>query len=299
MTPVARQALQAFPWPRQDEGIQQPTWTDEGFTTPSGLLGPALFADSGQSGWSDDLNRLLDEHGNEFHPITKASRSFALKALTSLPEGAVVLEIGSSSPGLIRFLASQRPDLAFIGSDYLASSSKGFLTGDPIVPFIQQNILAPTLPEQSVDAIILLNVLEHIEKHDAALRHIARLLRPGGLVHIEVPAGPNLLDFYDVQLQHFRRYTSGDLSRLADSCGLQIFSSGRIGRWAFLPFWCVKKWNRCFPPTAATRDLQVAKLNSATAISPLLKLLFFCDGILPLPCGIRCWATGRKSNRLG
>ena len=33
------------------------------------------------------------------------------------------------------------------------------------------------------------------------------MLKPGGVAVIEVPAGPELFDDYDRQLQHFRRYT--------------------------------------------------------------------------------------------
>ena len=41
-------------------------------------------------------------------------------------------------------------------------------------------------------AVVLLNVLEHIQDHEGALRQLYRILKPGGVVIIEVPAGPHL-----------------------------------------------------------------------------------------------------------
>jgi SAM-dependent methyltransferase len=53
------------------------------------------------------------------------------------------------------------------------------------------------LPDGSFDGVILLNVLEHIKEDAAALRQIARILKPGGIAAIEVPAGRGLYDIYD------------------------------------------------------------------------------------------------------
>jgi ubiquinone/menaquinone biosynthesis C-methylase UbiE len=57
-----------------------------------------------------------------------------------------------------------------------------------------------------VDAVTLLDVLEHVEE-DPTLSEIYRILKPGGICVISVPANPALWSQWDVVLHHKRRYT--------------------------------------------------------------------------------------------
>jgi len=73
------------------------------------------------------------------------------------------------------------------------------------------------------DSVILINVLEHIEDDNGALREIAgRLLRPGGRVVLWVPAFSLLYSDFDRRIGHYRRYRRPGLrTRLADA-GYQV-----------------------------------------------------------------------------
>lgn len=59
----------------------------------------------------------------------------------------------------------------------------------------------------SLDAVILSDVLEHVERDGEAIVAVARLLRPGGIVICTVPAHPWLWTHRDEFHHHFRRYT--------------------------------------------------------------------------------------------
>jgi 2-polyprenyl-3-methyl-5-hydroxy-6-metoxy-1,4-benzoquinol methylase len=63
------------------------------------------------------------------------------------------------------------------------------------------------------DCVFMLDVLEHLEDDDAALRRAHALLKPGGLGCFSVPALPVLYGHHDVMLGHHRRYTRRSLAR--------------------------------------------------------------------------------------
>lgn len=44
-----------------------------------------------------------------------------------------------------------------------------------------------TLPDNSVDAMLCINLLEHVEEPQQAVREAYRVLKPGGYLYIEVP----------------------------------------------------------------------------------------------------------------
>jgi len=62
------------------------------------------------------------------------------------------------------------------------------------------------------DAVVLLDVLEHLPEPDDLVREMSRVLRPGGAVIIMVPAGPELWSYWDEMHGHQRRYTKTTLT---------------------------------------------------------------------------------------
>ena len=64
------------------------------------------------------------------------------------------------------------------------------------------------------DAILYLDVLEHIEDDALELRHAAARLSPGGRVIVLSPAHPFLFSPMDATVGHFRRYTTARLRAL-------------------------------------------------------------------------------------
>ena len=75
-----------------------------------------------------------------------------------------------------------------------------------------------SLPFQSsrLDFITALDVLEHVHDDRKAVLEMARVLRPGGIVGITVPALPWLWSDWDEALHHVRRYTRQSLLSLFD-----------------------------------------------------------------------------------
>jgi hypothetical protein len=142
-------------------------------------------------------------------------------------------------------------------------------------------------------------VLEHIEHDDVAVAHCFRMLRPGGVLVVEVPAGPGLYDNYDRELMHFRRYRRQGLIKLATDAGFHVEEASHIGCLLYLPFWLSKKFNRT---RSADRQSEGSRVRQAIQSTSrfgalgrgIMQAEQFLSRYADLPIGIRCTAICRK-----
>lgn len=111
------------------------------------------------------------------------------------------------------------------------------------------------------DAVVCLNVLEHIADDRQALANMAKLLEVGGRLILYVPAHPFLYGSLDRHLLHYRRYSrQGILDLLSQSGFKPIYSrwmnlwgmpgwflNGKILRQSVLPVGQLRLYDRMFP----------------------------------------------------
>ena len=81
-----------------------------------------------------------------------------------------------------------------------------------------------TLPfaTDSFDLVCLFDTIEHIPDDARIMREVARVLTPGGLVLISVPAYQFLYANNDRVAQHHRRYDRGMLRAVIEQAGLRV-----------------------------------------------------------------------------
>jgi SAM-dependent methyltransferase len=79
-----------------------------------------------------------------------------------------------------------------------------------------------SVPDESAPFIFSLNVFEHIEDDEMAIRQIRQKLRSGGGFLLYVPAFQFLWSSLDDQVCHRRRYTKTSLRRLVQGAGFSI-----------------------------------------------------------------------------
>ena len=72
------------------------------------------------------------------------------------------------------------------------------------------------------DVMVGLDVFEHIEGDEAAFAEAFRILKPGGILVMSVPAFKSLWGPHDVALMHFRRYTKGELGQKLEKVGFKL-----------------------------------------------------------------------------
>lgn len=81
------------------------------------------------------------------------------------------------------------------------------------------------------DGLLALDVIEHLDDDQAAVRQLARLVRPRGVVIVSVPALPDLFSEYDRIQGHRRRYLPETIRTAFASTGLTIVQLFWWGAW--------------------------------------------------------------------
>jgi glycosyltransferase involved in cell wall biosynthesis len=90
-------------------------------------------------------------------------------------------------------------------------------------------------------AVTALDVLEHLDDDGLALRELARVVGPGGLVVIAVPAYQWAWSDHDVRLGHRRRYNRPQLVGVADAAGLEVLRCTHFHSWLTPIAWLVRR----------------------------------------------------------
>lgn len=81
------------------------------------------------------------------------------------------------------------------------------------------------LADNTVEVFMMLDVLEHVELERFALHEALRVLKPGGIGIVSVPAYQFLFSAWDEYNKHFRRYTRQRLKRIAQQAGFNVLRS--------------------------------------------------------------------------
>lgn len=129
----------------------------------------------------------------------------------------VILDIGCGTGATARMLKEHGE---VVGLDFSqlalnACESRG------ITNLIHGSATSIPLADNSVDVIVATDILEHLDGDELALAEFRRILKPGGLAIISVPAYEFLWSDHDEALMHKRRYTSKQLSERIGKAGLR------------------------------------------------------------------------------
>jgi ubiquinone/menaquinone biosynthesis C-methylase UbiE len=103
------------------------------------------------------------------------------------------------------------------------------------------------LPDASLDYVTALDVLEHTPDDAAVVRGFHRLLRPGGLAVVTVPASMALWSDWDVGLHHFRRYARPQLRALFPDAEWDVVQVNYTNVPVYPLVWLARRWRGWFP----------------------------------------------------
>jgi SAM-dependent methyltransferase len=236
-----------FDLPPLEGSFHKPIWMGNHFRIGSLKLNVLEYSEN-FDGWSDDLTLMHENTVGDSHPIDICSRLNAISEIKSFNknDNKVILEIGCSSGFLIKELIYLFPNSTIVGADVVREPLHKLAKKMPEVPLLRFDILKCPLPEKSIDILIMLNVLEHIDNDNLALSKSFNLLKSGGKLIIEVPAGKYLFDNYDKELNHYRRYNMKDIEIKLKNIGFIIEKKSHIGFILFPIFILIKFYNKIF-----------------------------------------------------
>jgi SAM-dependent methyltransferase len=289
-----------FPWPKLKNGGLRPRWNGKSFKVGRKSRGLLCYGVN-EACWDENLTRFHEATAGSDHPIDRASRDQVIASLKRFPPqgSSGILEVGSSSGFLLPMIRRAFPRSLVIGSDAFPETLSRLADQKAGIPLLQFDITRCPLPDNCLDAVIMLNVLEHIRNDGRALREVYRILRPGGLMVLEVPAGPFLYDMYDALLKHRRRYRARELKLKVSRAGFENLRFSHLGVLIYPAFAFTKLVNRYlgFAQTTEMKKRVASNIEVSrrmTLMSWMLSLEGFLHRFFTFPFGIRCTGVWRK-----
>jgi ubiquinone/menaquinone biosynthesis C-methylase UbiE len=146
------------------------------------------------------------------------------------------------------------------------------------------------------DLVTMLDVLEHIVDEGGALTEVRRVVRPGGLLMVAVPAYRFLWGAQDEVSQHQRRYTARHLKEQINAAGLEIRRLTHFNSFLFPPIAAIRLVRRAVPHARSHEsDFNFPAPGPLNAV--LASIFGFESAIVPranLPFGVSILCLAEK-----
>jgi 2-polyprenyl-3-methyl-5-hydroxy-6-metoxy-1,4-benzoquinol methylase len=182
-------------------------------------------------GAADDLERLGSARHffewvlTEFHPYLRGR----------------MLEVGAGVGTITRKLVDGYPNLSVVAlepAENVYGDLAAYAALSPRV-VVHRQTLAEFKDAKGFDAVLYLNVLEHIQDDAEEVRRAADALRPGGALLVFGPALEWLYSELDYKAGHYRRYRVDQLRALVAAAGLDLVSVRYFDVLGVLPYFIV------------------------------------------------------------
>jgi SAM-dependent methyltransferase len=173
--------------------------------------------------------------------MSRARNYFAwLHRVVSRELGRRVVEVGCGVGNFTETLLDREAVIAVDNDEDCLARLRDRFANQPNTHVFAGDVSGPSFVDVGrfrPDSCVCLNTLEHVEDDAQALRNMASVLTPRGVVVLLVPAFPALYGPIDRNLGHWRRYRRRDLARLADAAGLRLRQERYMNIAGFYGWW--------------------------------------------------------------
>jgi ubiquinone/menaquinone biosynthesis C-methylase UbiE len=208
-----------------------------------------------------------------------------------------ILDAGCGTGGMLSILQSARKGWHLHGIDaspeaVAFTKERGF--SDTTVSCVNDLRFA----DNSQDIVLSLDVIYHEAVDEtAALASLARVLKPGGALILNVAAFDILRGSHDIATHGARRYTPWRVKELVEKAGLTVQTQHCWNAWLFPVLLCVRLLSRLLPAAdvSETRgDLSMVRPWINSALKRLAKADTQITRWLRLPIGTSVYVIARK-----
>ena len=140
--------------------------------------------------------------------------------------------------------------------------------------------------DATFDVAVCCDVLEHLDNDALAFAEVLRVLKPGGVAIITVPAYPFLWSEHDEALSHRRRYTKAELRTRLQESGARLVKLTYAVSFVFPAIVAIRLLARLRLRRMGTPHTQVGRLPRWA--NRLLLALSEVENRLVLSCGCPC-----------
>lgn len=174
-----------------------------------------------QNGCMEDREYALMDAVEDRMWWYRAMHGHALRALAALPEKACILDAGCGTGGFLARLRAAHPGAELFGLEYaeVAAARAAAKAGAHVAA---GTVNALPFPDGGFDAVVSLDVICHgAVRQAAALAEFRRVLRPGGLLVLNLPAHEWLRSAHDRRVHTARRYDRTGTATLLATAGFE------------------------------------------------------------------------------
>ena len=166
----------------------------------------------------------------------------------------LIVDVGCGTGGTFRALRATMPRIRYVGLD-LEPAALEHCRGNGIRSLVQASASAMPLRPQSADALVCLDVLCYRDVDPAAaFQRFFEVLRPGGVLVVNLPAFKSLRGEHDVAVGIARRFRASELQALCRRTGFDILLLTYWNAALFLPLWVWRRLSRRAGEAHATSD---------------------------------------------
>ena len=213
-----------------------------------------------------------------------------------LRQDSAVLVVGTGNGSTVRRLRQLAADCSIVGWDIDASAVALCRSVDPRGTYLVVDVEEewPVNP-CSFDVAIALDVLEHLQNDRDFVRRTVSLLKPSGILAINVPAHQWLFGQHDISLGHARRYSARQLESLIEPDRMELLTSTPLFMTTMI---ALVAWRKVIQPVLRLRsDRSDVDLRLPAALDHALYLIARAEAVLApiyLPFGSSHFVLARR-----
>ncbi len=202
-------------------------------------------------------------------------------------------EVGSGDGKVANLLHAE--GVGVIGIEPLISGA--VITAQHGVRTYSGTLESLNLPSNSISAVGVFDVIEHIKDPKSLLLEIFRVLKPNGTLLITVPAHQWLFSDFDASIGHYRRYSKRLLFKALENAGFRVFKAEFLFSSFVIPAIFLRKLpsllgrSRDSRQTRASADRQSKLIEIFT---PIIIAILRLEEVIKPPFGLSLFCMSKK-----